>query len=147
MKNDDTTEAIRELIELSVYLEKKISRYAQSHPHGIVTPLQMKSLSIISQKGNINMSNLAKELIISKQQCTVIINTLTKKGYIVRQTNPKNRREVLLTLTDSAEELINTLNSELENLLYGFYDVLSIDDKKNIILASKTIKDIINKTL
>lgn len=67
------------------------------------------------------------------------------KGYINRFTNPINRREVLLDLTDKALNLINDFDNYMESMLCENFKNISIDDKKNLLLASSFIKNLIEE--
>lgn len=145
IKNEYTLKTIEQLLELSNIIQKRTDKAAQVNSVTIPTALQMKCLSIINTKTTINMSSLAKELLVSKQQCTVIVNSLSKKGYITRNVNPRNRREILLETTPSANRLLHLIRVKIENSLYEVFDSLSLEDKKRFIDAAKIIVDIVNK--
>lgn len=145
IRNDITIKTANTLLDLSLFLHKKIIRIMEVNLPKDLSLLQMRTLALIKEKDNVNMSYLAKELLISKQQCTVLINTLFDKGYINRFTNPINRREVLLDLTDKALNLINDFDNYMESMLCENFKNISIDDKKNLLLASSFIKNLLEE--
>ena len=145
IRNDITIKTANALLDLSLFLHKKIIRIMEVNLPKDLSLLQMRTLALIKEKDNVNMSYLAKELLISKQQCTVLINALFDKGYINRFTNPINLREVLLYLTDKALNLINDFDNYMESMLCENFKNISIDDKKNLLLASSFIKNLLEE--
>lgn len=145
MKNKDTLEILNELMDLSICMKKLIIRPTETNSAIIISRLQMQTLCILDKFNSINMTNLAKELMITKQQTTGIVNNLVNKGYINREVNPENRKEILLNNTESGTEMIKTIKANMTDKLYKYFDILSSEDKKKVIESSKTIKEIIKK--
>lgn len=145
MKDTDTLEILNELMDLSIFMKKMIIRPIETNSVVNISGLQMHTLCILDKFNSINMTNLAKELIITKQQTTGIVNNLVNKGYINRAVNPDNRKEILLSITESGNDTINTIKNHITDKLYKYFDVLEYEDKRNIIESSKTIKETIRK--
>ncbi len=59
------------------------------------------------------MSQLAKDLGITKQQLSKLINDLEEKGLVHREHDKKNRRQVYLTITPEGKFVINQLKAAL----------------------------------
>ncbi|WP_105177178.1 MULTISPECIES: MarR family transcriptional regulator [unclassified Clostridium] len=145
MKDTDTLEILNELMDLSVFMKKMIIRPIETNSVVNISGLQMHTLCVLDKFNSINMTNLAKELMITKQQTTGIVNNLVNKGYINREVNPDNRKEILLSITESGNDTINTIKNHMTNKLYKYFNVLGYEDKRNIIESSKTIKETIKK--
>ncbi len=145
MKDTDTLEILNELMDLSIFMKKMIIRPIETNSVVNISGLQMHTLCILDKFNSINMTNLAKELMITKQQTTGIVNNLVNKGYINRAVNPDNRKEILLSITESGNDTINTIKNHITDKLYKYFDVLEYEDKRNIIECSKTIKETIRK--
>ncbi len=143
MKDTDTLEILNELMDLSIFMKKMIIRPIETNSVVNISGLQMHTLCILDKFNSINMTNLAKELMITKQQTTGIVNNLVNKGYINRAVNPDNRKEILLSITESGNDTINTIKNHITDKLYKYFDVLEYEDKRNIIESSKTIKETI----
>lgn len=108
----------------------------------IITPDQWQVLDIIVNHKDIKYSEIA--VISGKDIASVnrIIDLLNQKGYVSRQTDPNNRRRVMLGVSNDgikihkrAGELINI---ESKKLLDGFKE-------KRIIKQVKVFKKIIRK--
>ncbi|WP_242974180.1 MULTISPECIES: MarR family transcriptional regulator [Clostridium] len=145
LKDTDTLEILNELMDLSVFMKKMIIRPIETNSVVNISGLQMHTLCVLDKFNSINMTNLAKELMITKQQTTGIVNNLVNKGYINREVNPDNRKEILLSITESGNDTINTIKNHMTNKLYKYFNVLGYEDKRNIIESSKTIKETIKK--
>ncbi|WP_252244049.1 MarR family transcriptional regulator [Clostridium sp. ZBS14] len=145
LKDTDTLEILNELMDLSVFMKKMIIRPIETNSVVNISGLQMHTLCVLDKFNSINMTNLAKELMITKQQTTGIVNNLVNKGYINREVNPDNRKEILLSITESGNDTINTIKNHMTDKLYKHFNVLGYEDKRNIIESSKTIKETIKK--
>ncbi|WP_252229603.1 MarR family transcriptional regulator [Clostridium sp. ZBS15] len=143
LKNEDTLEILNELMDLSVFMKKMIIRPIETNPVINISRLQMQTLCILDKFNSINMTNLAKELMITKQQATGIVNNLVNKGHVNRVVNPENRKEILLNNTESGTRTIKIIKDHMTDKLYTYFDILTSEDKKKIIESSKTIKHII----
>ncbi|WP_315079075.1 MarR family transcriptional regulator [uncultured Clostridium sp.] len=145
LKNEDTLEILNELIDLSISMKKMIIRPIETNPIINISRLQMQTLCILAKFKSINMTNLAKELMVTKQQATGIVSNLVNKGYIHREVNPENRKEVLLNNTESGTEMIRIIKDHTKDKLYKYFDTLTSEDKKKITESLKSIKDTIRK--
>ena len=78
-----------------------------------------------SKEQECNMTALAEKLGITMGSLTVAVNTLVRKGYLKKQRNEKDRRVVLLELTEAGSladehhrrfhnELVEAVTGELE---------------------------------
>lgn len=57
------------------------------------------------------MSQVASKLEITMGTLTVAINHLVKKGYVIKERNPKDRRVFMLSLTEKGKNLYNVHQS------------------------------------
>ena len=145
MKDATTLEILSELMDLSVFMKKMIIRPIETSSVVNISGLQMHTLCILDRFDCINMTNLSKELMITKQQTTGIVNNLVIKGYVDRITNVNNRKEVLLNITQEGKDTIKIVKKHMTDKLYMYFDALELEDKLNIINSSKKIKETILK--
>lgn len=59
---------------------------------------------------------LSEILQIDKSYMVIILDYLTEKGYVVREQNPKDRREQLIKLTNSAREILPQIRKIISEL-------------------------------
>lgn len=74
---------------------------------------QLATLTALNDKGELNMTNLAREVGVSNQQLTKIIDVLVKRKFVQRGYNPKNRRVVLVSLTDLGVEYVEKMTDSI----------------------------------
>ena len=102
---------------------RKVSRTYEAHlaPLGI-TPAQFYVLSSLFETDDIKFKVLAGNLGMEGATLTGILDRLERMNYIERRDDPEDRRSLLISLTEKAKEyrdvvenLVNTLDSELQN--------------------------------
>lgn len=100
----EVTEPIsRKLIHLGkVYLNVLSKRVEQS---GVKRYWYILSI-IHANNGMLTQKALAQRLGKDKSAMVSIIDFLTERGYVYRETNPKDRREHLLVVTDKAKKTV-----------------------------------------
>jgi DNA-binding MarR family transcriptional regulator len=53
----------------------------------------------------VSASELKNKILVSNPDVTRLLDRLVKKGYVLRETCPENRRKIDISLTDSGREL------------------------------------------
>ncbi|MEO9139209.1 MAG: MarR family transcriptional regulator [Jatrophihabitans sp.] len=76
-----------------------------------VTPTQFRSLVILDGHGEINLNRLAEILDVNASTAMRTIDRLIANGFVTRQENPDNRRQVLLALTRAGTRLVARVTS------------------------------------
>ena len=91
-----------------------------------------------------NMSMIAKELAVTIGTLTISINSLVRKGYVIKERSEKDKREVFVNLSSKGEaafsrneELYDQMvNSMLEDLEDNEMDILM----KSLLKVNRCIK-------
>lgn len=93
--------------------------------HGIVTS-QFEFLRFLREHPGSRVADLAAEFAIGVGATSKSADRLEKQGWIVRQTNPADRRSSLLALTDDGSQLLDaaetTFAADLSELVEGALD-------------------------
>ncbi|MFI6948164.1 MarR family winged helix-turn-helix transcriptional regulator [Streptomyces sp. NPDC050422] len=93
--------------------------------HGIVTS-QFEFLRFLREHPGSRVADLAAEFAIGAGATSKGADRLEKQGWIVRQTNPTDRRSSLLALTDDGSQLLDaaetTFTEGLSELVGGALD-------------------------
>ncbi|HZJ86906.1 MAG TPA: MarR family transcriptional regulator, partial [Erysipelothrix sp.] len=85
---------------------------------GIVLSMsEVHTLEAIEKSEDKSMSEIAKRLRITQGTLTVNINRLTKKGYVYRVQDEKDRRRYRLKLTDKATDILRIHDIFHEDLI------------------------------
>jgi DNA-binding MarR family transcriptional regulator len=85
------------------------------------TIMQMRVLGFL-QHDPITTSELAKRRKVSLQSASVLVQSMVEKGWIVREPDPKDRRQWLLQVTPAGKARAQSSLEQLTNILT---DVLS----------------------
>ncbi len=108
--------------DISIIMRKmRVCADRHMSKHGIGFPEQ-QVLMLLKAHGPSNQEALANDLQIDKGSITRTVAKLEGKGLVVREVNPQNKREKLVSLQPAAEDILHemwSLYQELETLMYN----------------------------
>ncbi len=85
---------------------------------------QGRILFILWQTDHLTISEISKRTSLAKNTVSVVINGMVNKGIVERNTNPRNRREAIVSLTEYAKSLqvrYEAVSQQMNTLFYrGF---------------------------
>ncbi len=93
------------IIYFSDLIEKIFEETFNQADFGDLTPQQFKYLNVIVKLKNPTLTELARELGLTKPTVTVLADKLTEKGYIKRINSDKDRRVIHLQINDKGEKI------------------------------------------
>jgi DNA-binding MarR family transcriptional regulator len=103
--------------------------------------LVMLVMNLDENKTTLSVSELADLLIITPAGVTHLINPLEDRGYIKRLQDRKDRRIVLIGLTDKGTEVAEALIAEVQEQLIGLVNHLGEEDSRTLVhLMSRSIE-------
>lgn len=100
-------------------------------------------LEIIYALSNPTVNDMANFLKLSQPNMTYKINNLVKKGYVVKKQSQKDRREVILQVTDKFERYLEIKNQYIHLVLERTKDEFSQEDLEKF----ENMLEIISKKL
>ncbi|MFF4488102.1 MarR family winged helix-turn-helix transcriptional regulator [Streptomyces sp. NPDC001544] len=74
-------------------------------PAGI-TALQYTALTVLERHDGLSAAQLARDSFVTAQSMADLVRSLEGRGLVRRERNPRNRRELLILLTDAGRELL-----------------------------------------
>ena len=74
-------------------------------PFGITT-LQYTALTVLERHDGLPAAQLARDSFVTAQSTADLVRTLEKRELVVRERNPRNKRELLIHLTASGRQLL-----------------------------------------
>ncbi|WP_329325205.1 MarR family winged helix-turn-helix transcriptional regulator [Streptomyces luteogriseus] len=94
-----------------LYMVKQVELVVRSRldelvrPSGI-TALQYTALTVLERHDGLSAAQLARDSFVTAQSIADLVRSLEGRGLVRRERNPRNRRELLILLTDSGRELL-----------------------------------------
>ncbi|QZE15001.1 MarR family transcriptional regulator [Halosquirtibacter laminarini] len=124
MIEDITTKHARAyftFIKASSWMEKKIKGALK--PFGI-THVQLNVLHILYRNAPepVSVNSIKEQLLDSNPDVTRLLDRLTKKGFISRETCPNNRRRIDITLTKEGEAILYEAHKRAKISVGDFFE-------------------------
>ncbi|MGP4007397.1 MarR family winged helix-turn-helix transcriptional regulator [Streptomyces sp. 4N124] len=104
-----------------LYMVKQVELVVRSHldelvkPSGI-TALQYTALTVLERHDGLSAAQLARDSFVTAQSIADLVRSLEGRGLVRRERNPRNRRELLILLTDAARELLERHSGPVREL-------------------------------
>ncbi|MEG2786580.1 MAG: MarR family transcriptional regulator [Romboutsia sp.] len=128
-------------IHASLYLES-LKEYAANID---VNRTQLRALVFIKNNGEITMTDLCEKLNIEKGSLTTMVDDLTKKGYLTRTRDSRDRRKYILNLTEEGDKIARDFLEELGDKLEKRFLNLDENDRSRFMESIKNLEDILMK--
>jgi DNA-binding MarR family transcriptional regulator len=98
-----------------------------------LTPAQERALRLITRGDEpLRMAELADRLGIVPRSLTTVVDALEEAGLVRREIDPRNRRAILLRLTDQGGAVRDGLREARRRAAEDLFAPLSADDRKTL---------------
>lgn len=141
MPQKQATELIFHLLPL---LERKLIRPFKEQYRPELSPLQMHVLSFLC-KAEAPMHAIAKELFVSKQQLTPVIDKLVQKGLVQRKPNPLDRRMITISLSAAGKAYWQETKISITQMLEERLHLLPEEEVRQLISSTQQLEAILQK--
>ena len=100
-------------------------------------------IMFLSRNENINQETISKRYMIDKGMIAKTLTRLEDKGFILREQNPNNKRENIISLTEKSAYIIDDINAIYDEWNKILYDEMSEEDIDSVKrLTSKMAKNV-----
>lgn len=100
---------------------------------------QFMVLEALYSKGKLSISEVRDAILSSVGTISLVVSNLEKMGYIKRESNPKDKRICILSLTDSGRDVIAKIVPENEKMINDYMEILDCDEKENLVNILKKL--------
>jgi DNA-binding MarR family transcriptional regulator len=115
-------------------------------PHNQIPGSQWIVLRIVFQNEGIGIKELSGFLGISSSAATQLVDSLVKKGLLIREQSPDDRRALKIRLTAKTNELIENAQSRVLEKVHSLFDGFSDEELQQYCdLSSKFAARILSK--
>ncbi len=88
---------------------------------------------------SISMGDMAEKMNVSKQQLTILVDSLVQKGCVTRIYPKENRRLIHITLSDQGKEVLSEAERHFNVLFEDQIKLLGDTEKEELLNAIDTI--------
>ncbi len=104
-----------------LYMVKQVELVVRSRLDELVKPagitaLQYTSLTVLERHDGLSAAQLARDSFVTAQSIADLVRSLENRGLVRRERNPRNRRELLILLTDEGRELLAEVADQVRDL-------------------------------
>lgn len=90
---------------------------------------QLRVLTLMKKRGSLTLSRVAAALGVHPSNATRMCDRLVAAGFVDRQDDPDDRRQLRLTLTDDGDELVETVMSHRRTAVARAMAEMAPDDR------------------
>ena len=85
-------------------------------------------IMFLSKNEDVNQDTISKKYMIDKGMVAKTLNKLEAKGFILREQNPNNKRENIISLTQKGADILNNIKSIIDEWNEILYEGISEDE-------------------
>jgi len=138
-------EAGENILSMTIVMHSKFVNFHTLSKTCEVPQSYIRVLFILKKFRAMTMSEMAKIMVISKPNLTPVIDRLIEDGYVERMPGPKDRRKLVISLTDQGRTYLEEVEEKVKDHTAGKLESLSAEDLDTLNEASGKIIEIIRK--
>lgn len=96
-----------------------------------LTLTQILLVSSIPLEG-LDMTSLARRLGVDNSTLTRLVDILVRNGWVVKQQNPRDKRSVLVTLTEEGESVQEKIEEKIDLFGQEIYLEIPMEDREEV---------------
>lgn len=106
-----------------------------------VTVTQFRTLVVLQSQGEMNLNRLAELLDVTPSTAMRMVDRLLSADLVSRQTNPANRREVVLALTPTGRSIVRRVTAKRRAEISRIVAAMPAGKRSTLIAALKAFAD------
>ncbi|TBR15005.1 MarR family transcriptional regulator [bacterium] len=112
---------------------------------GKVTLQQFFALDYLNRENEIKMTDLARFMNVTTAATTGIADRLVKSGYILRLSDPSDRRIIKIKITPKGSELVNKVHRQRRKTVMDIFSKISESDRQDYLRILAKVKEELHK--
>lgn len=106
-----------------------------------ITMPQFIVLDIIGRRGEYKMSDVAKFLGVTTAATTGIVDRLVREGYLVRKSDPDDRRIIRVKLTSKGAKIVKEMVQIRREITIKIFGMISAAERQEYLKILTHVKD------
>lgn len=91
---------------------------------------QGRILFVLWKRDHLTISEISEQTSLAKNTVSVVVDGMVRKGIVERETNPSNRRQTIISLTDYAQSMREQYEAVSRQMNQLFYQGFSEQEQK-----------------
>lgn len=133
MERQSLHELVDRYVEVYVFAAKRVAAMISDEILEKVTPEQFTVLSYIQKNGPCLTSQISEYCSVNPGATTAMLNRLVNKGYVERSLNLKDRRVVLVNITEKGQGLVEAGYASAYKLVESLSDQFTSEEIETFI--------------
>lgn len=134
-----------ELYSLLLYLNRKVFNHNDIMKRLSIPSSHAKVIFYLVHSKNASVSEIARDLSISKSNMTPIIDKLIQEGFVERLPDPNDRRVIRIGITEKGYKFSTEQKELAKKILMEKISSLSCEDLVQIEILTKKLNEILLK--
>jgi len=131
----------QQFVEIMVLLHNNFGRQTQ-----VPLPLnQFGVLCVLMDTQGLTITDISRQLNISKQQMTNIIDKLVSAGYVSKEPDPVDRRRLVITISRKGKKLLEDHMEQFRQRFESHAQNLTRDERQELATILRRCYELINK--
>ncbi|MDP2891527.1 MAG: MarR family transcriptional regulator [Bacillota bacterium] len=110
-----------------------------------ITLSQCHSLVEIGRAGAISLVDLATEMGLDKSTLSRTVENLVQKGYAIRETDARNRRYVVIKLTEEGNSLFKGIEKGMDDYFDKIYQLIPEGKRAQVLESMQLMLEAVTK--
>ncbi|MCX5657709.1 MAG: MarR family transcriptional regulator [Candidatus Omnitrophica bacterium] len=116
---------------LPLFIIEMVKRQVNELYRGKITFPQFLVLELLYKEKESTMTNIARSMSVTTAAATGIVERLVRDGYVVRVSNLKDRRIVLIRLTTKGTDLVEKIRQQRRIMINDIFSNISEEERQN----------------
>lgn len=118
------------------------ARVSETFGQSGLTSTQFSVLDVLYSKGPLRICELIDTILATSGNMTVVIKNMEKKGWVIRESCPKDKRAYVVSLTPKGIDIIEQALPRHIESIEKVFSVLTEDERLELIRLLKKFKDL-----
>jgi DNA-binding MarR family transcriptional regulator len=97
-----------------------------------ITPSHARALRVLRTDGPLRLGDLSDRLRIAPRSVTEVVDALQDRGYVLRQSDPADRRATLVGLTDEGRRTVEEVEAARQAEAERLFSAMTASDREQL---------------